>query len=107
LAYHFRHLFAFTKAPFASTSVQIAEAIKTLDFSLPSYDELKDPKASTENTKSLYVDPALVNKYGVVTSQSKNTSPDAVTPVPMSREQIKKGATAPPPPKTTKVTYEF
>jgi hypothetical protein len=78
-----------------------------LDFSLPSYNEIKDPQASTENTKSLYVDPSLVNKYGVIISQSKNSSPDAVAPVAMKREAIKKVEAPPQPNKSSKVKYEF
>lgn len=39
--------------PFLSSSVEVAETIKTLDMSLPSYGDVKDAKASIENVKSL------------------------------------------------------
>ncbi|GAX27120.1 hypothetical protein FisN_13Lh332 [Fistulifera solaris] len=40
-------------APFASSTVHIAEAIKVLDMGLPTYGDIKDSKASVTNVKSL------------------------------------------------------
>jgi hypothetical protein len=41
--------------PFESSSVQVSDAIKTLDMSLPSYGEIKAPTASVENVEGLTV----------------------------------------------------
>jgi hypothetical protein len=38
-------------------TIQIADTVKELDFSLPSYDDIKSYKASIENVKSLSVAP--------------------------------------------------
>jgi hypothetical protein len=38
-------------------SIQIADNVKELDFSLPSYEDIKSFKASAENVKSLTVQP--------------------------------------------------
>ena len=40
-----------------SSSVVISDALKTLDMSLPSYDDISDATASVETVKSLYVEP--------------------------------------------------
>ena len=40
-------------APFTSSTVNVAEAIKILDMGLPSYGDIKDSKASVSNVKSL------------------------------------------------------
>lgn len=45
-----------TTANLASSTLQIADTIKTLDMSLPSYTDIKDSKASVSNVKSLSVD---------------------------------------------------
>jgi hypothetical protein len=45
-------------APFVSSSVQIAEVTRTLDMSMPSYGEIIDPHASTDNVASLTIAPA-------------------------------------------------
>jgi hypothetical protein len=41
--------------PFGSSSVQVSDAIKTLDMSMPSYGEIKAPTASVENVDGLTV----------------------------------------------------
>ena len=38
-------------------TIQIADTVKELDFSLPSYEDIKSYKASAENAKSLTVQP--------------------------------------------------
>jgi hypothetical protein len=50
-----------------SNSFLMADTIKTLDFSLPSYSDIKNPTASVETSKSLYVEsgkPAAPSKQG-------------------------------------------
>ena len=44
-----------SKNPFESSSVQVSDAIKTLDMSMPSYGEIKAPTASVENVEGLTV----------------------------------------------------
>jgi hypothetical protein len=49
----FKPCFRVCVASFSSSSIYVADQIKTLDMSLPSYDEVKSFKASVENVKSL------------------------------------------------------
>ncbi|KAL7558600.1 hypothetical protein ACA910_001300 [Epithemia clementina (nom. ined.)] len=53
------------------SSMLVAEAIKTLDMSLPSYSDISSSKASVENVKSLSVDPATTKAVGVSSSTRK------------------------------------
>jgi hypothetical protein len=46
---------ALPSSPFDSSSIQVSDAIKTLDMSLPSYGEIKAPTASVENVEGLTV----------------------------------------------------
>eukprot|EP00543_Licmophora_paradoxa_P008792 CAMPEP_0202458572 /NCGR_PEP_ID=MMETSP1360-20130828/26462_1 /ASSEMBLY_ACC=CAM_ASM_000848 /TAXON_ID=515479 /ORGANISM="Licmophora paradoxa, Strain CCMP2313" /LENGTH=191 /DNA_ID=CAMNT_0049079177 /DNA_START=202 /DNA_END=777 /DNA_ORIENTATION=+ len=56
----------------ASSSLNLAAEIKTLDFSLPSYDDLSDAKASVENVEGLAVEPLKENTPPDVVTKSKN-----------------------------------
>lgn len=58
-------------APFASSTVNVAEAIKVLDMGLPSYGDIKESKASVSNVKSLSTEAT-----GMM-SKSKRSSGDA------------------------------
>lgn len=61
--------------PWASSSVQVADAVKTLDMSLPSYSDLKDSKSSIENVPSLSVAPSAGGGSGISRSQRKAGMP--------------------------------
>mmetsp|Transcript_29875 Transcript_29875/g.82022 ORF Transcript_29875/g.82022 Transcript_29875/m.82022 type:complete len:156 (-) Transcript_29875:86-553(-) len=56
-----------------SSSMLVADAIKTLDMSLPTYGDISSSKASVDNVKSLSVDPSKVPK-GIPASQSKKST---------------------------------
>lgn len=71
-------------AIFAAPTVQIAEAIKTLDMSLPSYDDVKSYKASVENVKSLSVTPPTK-------SSTSSTSQDKKAKINMDAEEKNSG----------------
>ena len=60
---------------FGSSSLQIADQIKLLDMSLPSYDDVKSSKASVENVKSLSVAPGKGGSAGVSSGQKKKGFP--------------------------------
>ena len=53
--------------------MDIAEEIKVLDMSMPSYGDISDYKASVSNTKSLSVDPTK-EKVGLPVSKSKRAA---------------------------------
>ena len=57
--------------PFSS-SMEIAESIKVLDMSMPTYGDISNYKSSVENTKSLSVEGG--EKMGIPTSKSKRSS---------------------------------
>jgi Leucine-rich repeat (LRR) protein len=48
--------------PFVSSSIELANTIKSLDMSLPSYSDIKDSKASVENVKSLSIDAPIIQQ---------------------------------------------
>jgi hypothetical protein len=81
----------------------VAESIKTLDFSLPSYSEIKDPKASLETAKSLYVQPA---KAAAPPKQGGDIGLLLPSTTKKSAEETKKQA-APPKTSSSSVKYEF
>jgi len=55
--------------------VEVADAIKTLDMSLPSYGEIKGSKASIENVPSLAAPPSQGGgSVGVSTKKKKKSS---------------------------------
>ena len=82
--------------PFSSSSIEIAEEIKQLDMSLPSYGDIKDSKASVATVKSLSVD----NKgKGVGLISKKRSYPAADEP---AKAEPKKDAPAP-----SSATYNF
>jgi hypothetical protein len=65
-------------APFLSSSVQIADAVKTLDMSMPSYSDIKGFKSSVENVKSLSVQETKGGSgggVGISASQKKRGMP--------------------------------
>lgn len=62
-------------------SIQIADNVKELDFSLPSYEDIKSSKASAENAKSLTIQPKAFDPKSIslrTTSSSLVESDDAV-----------------------------
>jgi len=68
-------------APFASSTVQVADATKTLDMSLPTYDDVKSYKASTENVPGLTVT-AGKGGTGIPVSQAKRGGMPASSVLP-------------------------
>ena len=68
-------------APFLSSSVQVADQIKTLDFSLPSsYDSLSDAKASVANVDDLsvaYTKPAIAYSKRTTAPAIKSADDDS------------------------------
>lgn len=58
-------------------TIQISEKIKELDFSLPSYDDIKSYKASTENVESLTIKttPIKPGSLGLSTASSTGVDP--------------------------------
>eukprot|EP00977_Amphora_coffeiformis_P002812 scaffold528_cov165-Amphora_coffeaeformis.AAC.24 len=53
--------------------MEIAEEIKILDMSMPSYGDISDYKATVANTKSLSVDPSK-EKIGIPVSKSRKAA---------------------------------
>ena len=69
-----KHCFSLSgNIAFSSSSVEIAEEIKILDMSMPSYGDISDYKATVTNTKSLSIDPSK-EKVGLPVSTSKKSS---------------------------------
>lgn len=67
----FKPCFRVGVASFSSSSIYVADQIKTLDMSLPSYDEVKSFKASVENVKSLSVQSGPSGSVGATTEDKK------------------------------------
>jgi len=57
LTFHVPTASAASSLAFQSSSLQVSEAIKTLDFSMPSYDKISNYKASISNVDGLAVEP--------------------------------------------------
>lgn len=55
--------------------MQLGEAIKVLDMSMPKYDEIKPYKASVENVKSLSMTPDKSGNVGIPASAKKKGMP--------------------------------
>ena len=62
-------------------TIQIADTVKELDFSLPSYEDIKSSKASADNAKSLTVQPTPFDPKSISlrTSSPLTQSNDALT----------------------------
>jgi hypothetical protein len=58
--------------PFGASSIQLADASYSLDMSLPSYNDIKDSKASVENVKSLSIEKS---KLGLPVGESEKKAP--------------------------------
>jgi hypothetical protein len=65
----------------SSSSVTVSEAIKVLDMSLPSYDDVKSYKASVETVKSLSATPSKepAGSLGKSTRSSSSSSGSSAT----------------------------
>jgi hypothetical protein len=63
--------------PIGSSSFQVADEIKTLDMSMPSYADIKSAKASVENVEGLAVPTASGSGQSKSTSIMKVTNPKA------------------------------
>jgi hypothetical protein len=55
-------------------TIQIADTVKELDFSLPSYDDIKSYKASAENVQSLTVAPKAFDPASIYLRTSSSSS---------------------------------
>lgn len=64
----------------SSSSIQIAEVIKTMDMSLPTYADIKDSKASAANVKSLTVPPEQGGGVSVARTKKKGIPASSVLP---------------------------
>jgi hypothetical protein len=62
-------------------TIQVAETIKELDFSLPKYDDIKSYKASAENVESLTikVSPIKPGSLGLSTASSSGVVPSSAS----------------------------
>ena len=54
---HIYDTIIYTAVSAFSSSLEIADSIKTLDMSMPSYNDISSAKASVDDRKGLYVDP--------------------------------------------------
>lgn len=75
-----------------SNALLVADNIKTLDFSLPSYSEIKDPTASVETAKSLYIQPG---KQAAPPKQGGDIGLLLPSMKKKSAKEVKKEATTP------------
>lgn len=50
---------------YSSSSIEISESVKTLDFSLPSYDKISDANSGSANVDGLEIDPNAAEKKEV------------------------------------------
>jgi hypothetical protein len=86
-----------------SNTFLMADAIKTLDFSLPSYSDIKDPTASVETAKSLYVE---AGKQAAPPKQGGDIGLLLPSMKKKSAEETKK-TEAPPKKSSSSAKYEF
>lgn len=63
--------------PLVSSSHLVADSIKTLDMSLPSYGEIKSSKASVENVASLSVPASQGGGTGIAASRKRTSNKKA------------------------------
>lgn len=82
------------------TSLLIADTIKTLDFSMPSYNDISDAKASVETVKSLSVPSNTKAAPAIKSSGTKKLAPSAKKQAATAAPAKTKGS-------TTTVKYEF
>jgi hypothetical protein len=75
-----------------------------MDMSMPSYTEIKDPRVSVENVKSLTMDP--VKKEAPTFKASGSTSESAPVPAAV-KKTVKKTAKAKPAVSSPSVSYDF
>jgi hypothetical protein len=96
--------------------MEIADTIKTLDMTLPTYGDISDAKVSVENTKSLSVEVAVpVTKSkpaaaSTATSSSDSNIAAAFLPSMSKKSAQVKAAEKAPAPKKVSVTvpgYDF
>lgn len=71
-------------------SMMVADSVKMLDMSLPSYGDISDSKTSVENTKSLYLDPSTTKGMGIAASQKKKGIPMSSVLPSMGKESADK-----------------
>ncbi len=98
-------------APFASSTVHVAEAIKVLDMGLPTYGDIKDSKASVTNVKSLSTEAT-----GMMSRSKKSSGGSDAAETPEKKPVLQKQSYTPAkpsyvPPKQEKgtpmPTYDF
>jgi hypothetical protein len=81
--------------PMATSTVQVADTVKELDMSMPSYDEIKPYKASVENVKSLSVTSQKGGNVGVSASEKKKSMPLSSVLPSMGKKGPKQEKTSP------------